>query len=35
MERLREYSYLGGIAVMAIAVGALALYLTNMFGGLR
>jgi len=35
MERLREYSYLGGIAVMAIAIGAVALYLTNTFGGMR
>jgi Cu+-exporting ATPase len=35
MERLREYSYLGGIAVIAIAIGAVALYLTNAFGGMR
>ncbi len=35
MERLREYSYLWGISVMAIAIGAVALYLTNTFGGMR
>src|SRR5450759_2772595 len=34
-ERLREYSYLGGIALVAIAIGAVALYLANPFGGMR
>ena len=34
-ERLREYSYLGGIALVAIAVGAVALYITSPFGGVK
>lgn len=32
-ERVREYSYLGGIALAAIAVGAMALLLAGFFGG--
>jgi len=34
-ERVREYSYLAGIAVVAIAIGAVALYFTSPFGGMR
>ncbi len=35
MERVREYSYLGGIALGAIAIGALVLYFTGPLGGIR
>ena len=33
VERVRDYSYLGGIAIVAIAVGAVAVYLAGWFGG--
>ena len=32
-ERFRDYSYLGGIAILALAVGAVALYLSGFPGG--
>ena len=35
IERVREFSYLGGIALLAIAIGAVAVYLTSPFGGMR
>jgi Cu+-exporting ATPase len=35
MERVREYSYLGGIALGAIAIGALVIYFTGPLGGIR
>lgn len=35
MERVRDYSYLGGIALIAIAIGAVALHFTGSLGGLR
>ncbi len=35
IERIREYSYLTGIALVAIAIGAVALYFTSPLGGMR
>ena len=35
LDRVREYSYLAGIAVVAIAIGAVALYFTRPFGGMK
>jgi Cu+-exporting ATPase len=35
IERIREYSYLTGIALVAIAIGAVALYYTSPLGGMR
>jgi len=35
LERVRDYSYLGGIALIAIAIGAVALHFTGSLGGLR
>jgi Cu+-exporting ATPase len=35
VERIREYSYLTGIALVATAIGAVSLYFTSPFGGMR
>ena len=35
LDRIREFSYLGGIAVIAIAVGGAALYFATTLGGLK
>jgi P-type Cu+ transporter len=35
IDRVREYSYLGGIALLAIAIGAIALHFTGSVEGLR
>ena len=35
VERIREYSYLTGIALVAIAIGAVALYFTSPLGGMK
>ena len=33
-DRIRDYSYLGGIALAAVTVGALALYFAKALGGM-